>query len=145
MLSMFDLPLDEAVYTFVTHEGEPTHIAASSLLAAAKASGMRTTYCELGGTLVKALERNDLGVEIEHALKLVDAALEVPLLVCEWGERDHIIADGAHRLWRRWKRGDTNFHAYVIPEPVWRMFTIYDIPGSGAMWDTFNRTVKVRS
>lgn len=145
MLSMFDLPLSEPVYTFVDGEtGEPTHIATGLLLYALKGSRWPIIECEMAQSLVEALERGDLGVGEPHALSLPEAALNAPIIVCEWGDK-HIVADGAHRLWRRWKRGDTGFRAYVLPEKVWRNFTIHDAPGDGKFWDHFNRTMKVRS
>lgn len=145
MLSMFDLPHDEHVYTFVDREtGQPCHIAVNMLRNALKLARVQPQLCQLGGTLVDALERGDLGVEEPHALRLPDAALETPLIVCQWGESDHVLADGAHRLWRRWKRGDSTFKAYMVREPVWRLFTVHDMPGDGAFWEHFNRSVKVR-
>lgn len=143
MLSMWDLPITEHVYTFVDKAGEPTHIAASSLRAAVERSPLKPTWCVIGDSLADALTRGDLGVEEPHALKLPDEALETPILVCQWGA-DHIIADGAHRLWRRWKRGDDDFLAYVVPEGAWRIFTIADMPMDGAFWDDFNRNAQVR-
>lgn len=143
-VSVDDLPLVEAVYTFVDNAGQATHIASSSLRRALEGASWPVSVCEIGGTLVTALENGDLGVEEDHAKGLPDAALETPLIVCAWGEADHVIADGAHRLWRRWKRGDDDFTAYMVPEAVWRQFTIHDMPGSGAFWDAFNRNAKVR-
>lgn len=144
MLSMFDLPITEAVYTFVDGEtGEPTHIAASTLLATVKRAGVVPILAMIGGGLAEALQRGDLGVEEPHALKLPDVALDTPILVCEWGDK-HIIADGAHRLWRRWQRGDPDFNAYIVPEPVWRRFVIAGMPGTGEFWDYFNRNARVR-
>lgn len=139
-----ELSITEHVYTFVDGKtGEPTHIAASSLRACVERSGVTPMLCMFGEGLTDALARGDLGVEEHHALKLPEAALEVPILVCQWGP-DHVIADGAHRLWRRWKRGDTDFPAYVIPEPAWRLFVVEGMPGDGAFWDTFNRNARVR-
>lgn len=134
-----------AIYTFVDGKtGETTHIAVEPLRAAIIRAGVIPVLAEIGGTLITALERGDLGVEEEYALKLPDAALDVPGIVCEWGKADHVIADGAHRLWRRWKRGDATFPAYIIPEKAWRLYVVDDIPGDGKFWDHFNRNAKVR-
>lgn len=133
MISMFDLPLTEAVYTFTMHDGTVTHIAASTLLGALERKPWPVTSCEIGESLAAALERGDLGVEPPHALRLPDAALERPGVIGEWDDA-HICIDGAHRLWRRWQRGDTHFPAYVVPEPLWRLFTIDDMPGSADLW-----------
>jgi hypothetical protein len=142
--SYLELPITEHVYTFVDKAtGEPTHIAATTLRLACEASRLQPILCEIGDTLVDALKAGALGVEEHHALKLQDSALETPLLVCIWGD-SHVLADGAHRLWRRWKRGDQSFMAYMVPEPAWRLFTIYDMPGDGSFWDDFNRNAKVR-
>lgn len=133
------------VYTFVNSETQqPTHIDVDPLLTAIKRAGVVPMLCEMGDTLEAALERNDLGVEEEHALKLPVEALDVPILVCCWGDT-HVVADGAHRLWRRWKRGDKGFPAYVIPERAWRPFVITGLPGDGAFWNDFNRNAKIRS
>lgn len=77
-------------------------------------------------------------------LPLAGATLEVPGVIGEWGEQ-HISIDGAHRLWRRWKRGDPSFPAYVVPEAAWRAFCICDMPGTGDEWREFNRTMEVRT
>jgi hypothetical protein len=97
----------------------------------------------MGSGLIDALKRGDLGVEEAHALTLPEAALDTPLLVCQWGN-EHVIADGAHRLWRRWQRGDRDFNAYYLPEELWRPWVIHDMPGDGQFWDFFNRNIKVR-
>lgn len=133
----------DAVYTFVENGGKATHIA-SGLLYRMASARLQLTHCFFSPSLEQALERGELGVEEDHALKLPDAALEKPILVCEWGE-DHIIADGAHRLWRRWKRGDTWFKAYYVPEKAWRHFVIHGVPGTAEEWDWFTRNAKVRS
>lgn len=144
MMSLRDLPDTEHVYTFVDAiTGEPTHIAASTLAAAVKRSALQPVIAEMGGSLVAALEAGTLGVEEDHALKLPESALEEPILVRAWGDT-HVIADGAHRLWRRWKRGDKDLICYSIPEEAWRLFIIVDMPGSGEFWDYFNRNAKVR-
>lgn len=144
MISMRDLPITEAVYTFVDKAGTPTHIAASTLLGALERRAYAVTECFIATNLIEALERGDLGVEEPHALRLPDAALERPGIIGQWGD-GHISIDGAHRLWRRWKRGDASFPAYVVPEPLWRLCTISDMPGSGAMWKEFNRTAQIRT
>ncbi len=133
-------------YTFVASDtGEAIHIASGCLLAFLRHVGeaIPTFEIELDPTVIAAMQRGDLGVEEDHALKLPEAALEAPLIVCEWGGT-HIFADGAHRLWRRWKRGDTTFRAWVIPERMWRQFVVMGLPGSGDYWDDFNRNAKVR-
>lgn len=151
MLSFFDLPLSTVVYTFVEHDDTATHIASNILLDAlqtrtkVRPQGWPVTDCVIGGSLAAALERGDLGVEPPHALRLPETALEAPAMVGQWGDSDHILIDGAHRLWRRWKRGDKEFPAYVVPEALWRMFTISDMPGTGEEWREFNRTAEVRT
>lgn len=131
------------VYTFVGAEtGEPVHIAVDPLALLIRMAQVSPIKCEMGESLIDALKAKSLGVEPEHALTLTDAALEAPLIVCEYGDT-HIIADGAHRLWRRWKRGDGSFLAFVVPESVWRDYTI-SLPGDGAFWDNFNRNARVR-
>lgn len=143
-ISADELPLDEDVYTFVHSEtGEATHIAASTLLKVIKHSGIVPQIVGMGQSLIDAIERGDLNVEEEHAWALPDEALDQPILVGDWGDK-HIIIDGSHRLWRRYKRGLRDFPAYCIPEEAWRYFVIYGIPGDGEFWDSFNRNVKVR-
>jgi len=132
------------VYTFVdAATGEPTHILVDVLQRIIDQSGIPPTDCALGESLIDALKEGSLGVEEDYARTLADEALRVPLVVCEWGHT-HIIADGAHRLWRRWQRGDANFLAYVVPERIWRACVV-DLPGDGAFWDDFNRTAKIRT
>lgn len=144
-LSVLDLGLFEPVYTFVDKAtGQPVHVASELLNTACKMSGWPIITANMAPSLVAAMEAGTLGVEEEHALKLPKAALDTPLLVLEYNDKSHVIADGAHRLWRRWKRGDTTFPCRVVPEPSWRMFEIYDMPGTGAEWDEFNRTAKIR-
>lgn len=145
MLSMFDLPITEAVYAFTTHDGQAVHIAASTLLGALERKPWPVTHCVIAPSLVEALERGDLGVEPPHALSLPDAALERPGVVGEWGDGAHICIDGAHRLWRRWKRGDADFPAYVVPEALWRHFQIGDMPGSAEHWREWNKTAQIRT
>jgi hypothetical protein len=144
MREVCELDPEGVTYTFVEGgpSGTPTHIAVKVLLDAVRGR-MDTTYCLLGG-MVPALERGDLGVEEAHALKFPEAALEVPGIVGEWGN-DHVMIDGAHRVWRRWKRGDAGFHAYVVPESVWRHFVVLDVPGDAAFWDDFNRNAVIRT
>jgi hypothetical protein len=132
------------VYTFVDGDKQPTHIASRILYNALASRGWPVTHCFIANSLITSLKEGTLGIEEPHALKLPDAALDKPALVCEWG-RDHVIADGNHRLWRRWKRGDEDFPAYVVPEKVWRHFVVLDIPGSGEDWDRFNREAQVRT
>lgn len=144
MLRMRDLPITEAAYTFVEHNGTATHIAASTLLGALERHAAPVTRCMIAPSLVEALERGDLGVEPPHALRLPLEALERPGIIGEWGDT-HIAIDGAHRLWRRWKRGDADFPAYVVPETLWRKFTIADMPGSGEYWREFNKTAQIRT
>lgn len=142
--SMFDLPITESVYTFVdAATGQPTHIAASTLRHCIEQSPLEPGMAAISPSLVEALKAGTLGVEEHHALKLPESALDKPILVCEWGD-SHVIADGAHRLWRRWQRGDAEFPCYVVPERAWRLFVIVDVPGSGALWDDFNRNAKIR-
>lgn len=145
-ISLSQLPITEAVYTFVEHNGTPTHIAASTLLGGLERPGRvwPVTRCEMAPSLIEALERGDLGVEPPHALRLPLEALERPGIIGEWGDA-HISIDGAHRLWRRWQRGDKWFPAYVVPEPAWRAFTIDDMPGSGEEWAAWNKTAQVRT
>lgn len=143
-LSMADLPITEAVYTFVDDGGEPTHIAASTLLAALERRNVPAATCIITPSLIAALERGDLGVEEPHALSLPEEALKRPGIIGQWGDK-HISIDGAHRLWRRWKRGDTDFPAYYLPEPVWRAFTIVDMPGSGEEWRAWNKSARIRT
>jgi hypothetical protein len=133
-------------YTFVSKDdGQAVHIASGCLARFLKDMvGVIPTYeIELDPTVIAAMQRGDLGIEEDHALKLPEEALEAPLIVCEWGGT-HIFADGAHRLWRRWKRGDTTFTAWVVPERVWRHFVVMGLPGTGDYWDDFNRNAKVR-
>jgi hypothetical protein len=131
-------------YTFVETNGEPTHIASMVLYKMLAERNWPVTRCFIAPTLIHALKTNSLGVEEPHAVKLPEAALEKPALVCEWGS-DHVIADGNHRLWRRWKRGDKWFPAYVVPEAAWRHFTILGMPGTGEFWAEWNKTAKVRT
>jgi hypothetical protein len=65
-------------------------------------------------------------------------------MVGVWGDKN-IIIDGAHRIWRNWKAGNTSFPAYVLPEEAWREFVVLDVPGDAAFWDSFNRTAQVRT
>lgn len=134
------------LYTFVDKgRVEPTHIASGVLLATIQsAQRVPVVYCQIAPALCRSLERGDLGVEEAHALKLPEESLEAPAIVCEWGD-EHVVADGAHRLWRRWKRGDADFPAYIIPERVWRHFVVVDVPGDAQFWDGFNRTARVRT
>jgi hypothetical protein len=141
---MEQLPITEAVYTFVETDGTPVHIAASTLLYGLETRSAPVTRCMIAPSLVAALERGDLGVEPPHALRLPESALEAPGIVGEWGDA-HIIIDGAHRLWRRWKRGDPDFPAYVLPEALWREFQISGMPGSGEFWRAHNKTAEVRT
>lgn len=144
-LRVSDLPVTEAVYAFVDGaSGTPTHIAASTLLGALEAANWPVHDVHMGQGLIDAITRGDLNEEQDHALKLPDEALASPILVGEWGQ-EHIIIDGSHRLWRLYERGDRTFPARVVPEKLWRAFTIRDMPGSGAFWDDFNRTAKVRT
>jgi hypothetical protein len=132
------------LYTFVEgHSMHPTHIA-SGVLVKLLTGRFPIHKPEISPSLARALERGDLGVEEPHALKLPEAALDTPVTVCEWGDT-HIIADGAHRLWRRWKRGDKTFPAYIVPEKLWRHFVVNGVPGTGEFWDTFNRTAQIRT
>lgn len=138
------LPITEAVYSFVEHDGTATHIAASTLLAtleayrSPKGERMPVTTIHMDAGLLRALERGDLGVEVAHTLRLPEAALERPGIIGQWGEH-HISIDGAHRVWRRWKHGDRTFAAYVVPEALWRMYVITDMPGDGATWREINK------
>jgi hypothetical protein len=142
---MFDLNPFEQVYTLVDKaSGKPTHVASAFLLRTCEAARLPIIRADIGGTLVTALENGELGVEEEHALKLPNEAIHSPLLVLEWNTQDHVIADGAHRLWRRWKAGHTTFRCYLVREEAWRHFEIYDMPGSGEEWDEFNRNAKIR-
>jgi hypothetical protein len=144
MADMLEIDPLGATYTFVNNDAHTaTHIASGVLYAHASVK-WPVTRCYFGDSLEAALMRGDLGVEEPHALKLPEEALEVPALVCEWGDK-HIVADGSHRLWRRWKRGDQWFPAYVIPEEAWREYEITDVPGGAAYWDDFNRTVETRA
>lgn len=133
----------EPIYTFVDTDGTVTHIASGQLLAALVRAGAVPMLCEMADSLIACLERGDLGVEEHHALKLPESALDAPLTVGIWGD-SHIVIDGAHRLWRRWKRGDRDFPAYMVPERGWRLFELHDMPGDGTFWDDFNRNAKVR-
>jgi hypothetical protein len=148
MLDVRDLPITEAVYTFTDNSGGVTHIAASTLLRglqdARGGQGWPVTLCVIGETLVEALKRGDLGVEPAHALRLPSEALEAPGIIGQWGDA-HISIDGAHRLWRRWQRGDTDFPAYVVPEALWREFVIKGIGGSHAQWHHWNKHAQVRT
>ena len=145
MAQTLELDPDGTTYTFVEkdHRARPTHIA-SGVMWQAVHRRLPVTRCFIAPTLVAALVAGSLGVEPPHALKLPDSALDTPAMVCEWGP-DHVIADGNHRLWRRWKRGDDDFPAYVIPETLWRHFVITDMPGDADFWDTFNREAHVRT
>lgn len=140
---MIARPLTDALYTFVETNGEPVHIASTYLLEILKRSGAVPALCLFDATLIQALERGDLGAEGPHALKLPEAALDAPGIVGRWGDR-HIMIDGAHRLWRRWQRGDTDFPAYYLTEDIWRRFTVDGIPGDGAFWSDHNSNAKVR-
>lgn len=147
-INVTDLPLTEAVYTFVDNDKVPVHIAASTLYRglqeARGGKGWPVTLCVMEQTLIDALKRGDLGVEEEHALTLPEEALERPGIIGAWGDA-HICIDGAHRLWRRWQRGDRDFPAYYVPEALWREFTITGLPGTGEEWSDWNRNVKVRT
>jgi hypothetical protein len=126
-VSFWDMPLFGQVYTFVEKDGTATHIATTVLLQTLKRAGVTPVLCVYDQTLVQALERGDLGVEVDHALALPEARLDVPGIVGQWGD-EHIMIDGAHRLWRRWKRGDPDFPAYYLAEHLWRRFVINDMP-----------------
>lgn len=143
-ISIWEVPDREAIYTFVDDDkGHATHIAATTLREAVERAGIIPQLVMMGESLIEAITGGSLNVEEDHALKLPDEALDTPILVGNWGHK-HIIIDGSHRLWRRWKRGDPDFPAYVIPEKAWRRFVIYDMPGDGNFWERFNRTAKVR-
>ena len=144
MLSMRDLPITEAVYTFTTNDGQAIHIAASTLYGALERANWPVTECHMAPTLIAALERGDLGVEEPHALTLPEEALKRPGIIGEWGDA-HISIDGAHRLWRRWQRGDHDFPAYVVPEQLWRQFCVHDMPGSADEWRDWNKNAKIRT
>ena len=131
-----------SIYSFTDHDGNITHIA-STVLRAVSIKLLTPVTCYINDSLREANARGDTGVEAEYALKLADEALEVPILVCEWGV-DHVIADGAHRLWRRIQRGDVDFPAYVVPEKAWRHFVITDVPGTTQQWRDFNDNVPGR-
>lgn len=145
MLSMYDLPITEAVYTFTTNDGQAVHVAASTLRRMIEAhGGYPVTDCEMAPSLIEAMQRGDLGIEEPHAMRLPEEALEVPAIIAEWGDA-HVCMDGAHRLWRRWQRGDKTFPAYVVPEALWRQFQISDMPGSADEWREWNRTAQIRT
>lgn len=134
------LPVSDSFYTFVETDGTVTHLAASLLLRTLERPHRPypVTRCEFGETLIAALERGDLGVEPNHARRLPEAALERPGIIGLWGDT-HISIDGAHRIWRRWQRGDRWFPAYVVPEAAWRVFTIEGIPGDAETWRELNK------
>lgn len=142
-ISCHDLPLTDNFYTFVDNSGEVTHVAADVLLRSLKRAGVVPQLAAMGAGLLAAIERGDLNVEEDHAHSLPEEALATPLMVGAWGE-EHIIIDGSHRLWRRWKRGYRDFLAYLVPETTWRQFVIYDMPFDATFWDYHNRNSKVR-
>jgi hypothetical protein len=133
-----DLDLTESVYTFTPDDAPPVHIAASVLGRALKSANWPVTDCHIAPSLVDALKRGLLGVEEAHARRLPDGALNIPGIIGTWGEH-HISIDGAHRLWRRWQRGDASFPAYVVPEKLWRRFTIVGFPGDADDWREINK------
>lgn len=147
MLSVLAIDPTGETYGFVDNDkNEVTHIATGVIKRIMAEDLIRppVTQCMFGESLTQAFERGELGVEEDHAMRLPEEALKVPCLIGLWG-KSHIMLDGAHRVWRRLKRGDLDFPAYVMPENVWREFIVYDVPGTAAQWNEFNRHAKIRT
>lgn len=147
MIPAHMLPPTEQTYTFTTHTGEVYHFAIGQLNAAIKrmAGKLTPVMIPFDQSLLHALKSGDMGVEPDHAARLPLEALERPVLVLAWGDGEHVICDGAHRLWRRMERGDADFPAYFIPPTVWRYFLITGIPGSAELWRKANEEQGVRA
>jgi hypothetical protein len=141
------LPPTEQTYTFTTHTGEVYHFAVDQLNRALKRLEGKLTpvLVPFDETVTDMLKNGAMGVEPDHAARLPVEALERPVLVLQWGDGQHVICDGAHRLYRRMGRGDTDFPAYFIPPNVWRYFLITGLPGDAAHWREANKEQGVRS
>ena len=63
------------------------------------------------------------GIDVEAAMNGTDREGEWPIVVIdnEGGEDKHFVIDGNHRLYRKWRNGETEAEVITIPGIVARM------------------------
>lgn len=81
------------------------------------------------------IEREDVemvkrlrGIEPYRVRRAMQSPRWLPLLFAMQPDDTYLMIDGSHTLVARWMLGHTQANAYVIPERIWRHYTVEGMP-----------------
>lgn len=129
------LPLTDEFFAWTPKaSGAVLHFAITRLNLYLTAIDHPVTYIDLGHPFVMDTVRQN-GIEPEHLDRIPVSRLADPVILLDWGDGTHVLADGGHRIVKAsLVLGRTEAPAWLTPARIWRRFVIEGMPGETADW-----------
>lgn len=124
MLRISDCRLRDEVFSHVDLDGTVRHFNATKMLEACyyKAVPCELITAQMDLPFVDFILKNR-GVERYKLDRLCEPFLSIPLLFADFPNTS-LLVDGHHRYVRLAQRGDTEYHAFTVPDGYWQKFLI---------------------
>lgn len=127
-LHVSTLPLSDQIFTHIEPKsGKNTTIAATRLNEWCQKSNHPRVNIPLTRDGAELLW-NKRGVEKDRLKRLTVLCRYYPILVLEWPDGTHLIADGTHSYCWQYSQGFSSAVAWMVPQVVWREFVVEGLP-----------------
>jgi hypothetical protein len=137
LISINQLAKWEEVYSWSSRSrGTTLHFAMTRMRTYLESSELPVIDVALTKELIFAIASSN-GLEEEHFDRQSDEKLEQPVIMFDCDDGSHIVADGSHRMVRRFLKYIFFVPAWSVPERIWRRFIITDMPGSEQGWQDY--------
>lgn len=127
-IDVHTLPPTEQIFTHVEPgTGANTTIATTSLQTHLRA--ISHPMCRIPLTVKDAkLLLTFRGIEKHRLARLTALCRYYPILVLEWADGTHLIADGTHSYCWQFAHGSTSALAWLVPRDIWEPFIVTGLP-----------------
>jgi hypothetical protein len=137
MISIHQLAKWEEVYSWSSKKrGSTLHFAITRMRMYLESLDLPIIEAALTKELILAVASSN-GLEEEHLERQSDEKLDQPIIMLDCGDGTHIVADGSHRMLRRFLKGLFTAPTWSVPEHIWQRFIITGMPGDEEGWQRY--------
>ena len=124
MIPALSLPRSDQIFTHIDEvTGQPTILAVTRIAAHMREIDhphVRIPLTAEGAALMVRAR----GVEKHRLRRLTVLCARYPLLVLEWTDGTHLLADGTHSYVWQYTHGGRSALAWMVPEALWQPFIV---------------------
>jgi hypothetical protein len=116
--------------------GGVIHIAVTRLNAYLGGTGWPLVRVVIDPALAEAVAAQNC-IEADHVFAITAERREAPVTMLEMDDGTVLPCDGSHRILRRFIDEVFWVRAFMVPERLWRRFSIEGTPGEEAAWRSY--------